>query len=114
MPIKYSVIEIFSNEESRCKGEPLPKAVLEYVRGQKITARCIVTRGIKGSYENGKVATQNILELSFNMPLKIEIILPSAKLDLVLPILEEMVCEGIVTVREIEIRSYKMHKRLLP
>jgi len=114
MPLKYSVIEIYSNEEARCKGKPLPEAVLQYLRGLKIAARCIVMRGIEGGYENGEVATQNILVLSFNMPLKIEIVLPSAELDLVLPSLEEMVGEGIVAIREIELRSHQTRKRLLP
>ncbi|MFC1829046.1 DUF190 domain-containing protein [Thermodesulfobacteriota bacterium] len=114
MPLKYSVIEIYSNEEARCQGKPLPDTVLQYIRGLKIASRCIVTRGIEGCYENGEVATQNILVLSFNMPLKIEIILPSSELDRVLPALEEIVCEGIVAVREIETRSHKTRKRLLP
>jgi len=114
MPLKYCVIEIYSNEEARCQGKQLPEAVLEYLRGLKIAARCIVMRGIEGGYENGEVATQNILVLSFNMPLKIEIVLPSAELDLVLPTLEEMVGEGIVAVREIELRSHQTRKRLLP
>jgi len=114
MPLKYSVIEIYSNEEARCREKPLPEAVLEYFRGLKIASRCIVMRGIEGGYENGEVATQNILVLSFNMPLKIEIVLPSAELDRVLPTLEEMVCEGIVAVREIEVRSHQARKRLLP
>ncbi len=114
MPIKYSVIEIYSNEEARCQGKPLPEAVSAYLRGLKIAARCIVMRGIEGSYENGEVATQNILVLSFNMPLKIEIVLPAAELGLVLPALEEMVDEGIVAAREIELHSHQTRKRLLP
>ncbi|MBW2192455.1 MAG: DUF190 domain-containing protein [Deltaproteobacteria bacterium] len=114
MPLTYSVIEIYSNEEARCKGKPLSDTVLQYIRGLKMASRCIVTRGVEGCYENGEVATQNILVLSFNMPLKIEIILPSSELDRVLPTLEEIVCEGIVAVRETGIRSHKTRKRLLP
>ena len=114
MPLTYSVIEIFSNEEARCQGKPLPEAIVNHIRKLKIAARCIVTRGIGGCYENGEVATQNIVILSFNMPLKIEIVLPSAELDLVLPAIEEMVCEGIVTLRSAEVRCHKTRKRLIP
>lgn len=114
MPLEYSMIEIFTGEEARCEGKPLAEAVVEYVRGLRIAARCIVTRGIGGAFENGDVATQNILELSFNMPLKIEIILPSPELDVVLPVVEEMVCEGIVSVRTMQVRSHKTERRLLP
>ena len=114
MTLQYRVIEIFSNEEARWAGKPLPNAIVEFIRGLKIAARCIVARGIEGSYENGEIATQNIEVLSFNMPLKIEIVLPSSELDPVLQKIEEMVSEGIVAVREIEIHAHKTHQRLLP
>jgi len=114
MPLKYSVIEIYSNEEARCAGKPLQDAIIEYIRGLKIAARCIITRGIGGSYENGDIATQNILVLSFNMPIKIEIVLPSPELTLVLPTIEKMVGEGVVALREMDIVAHKTYRRLLP
>lgn len=114
MPLDYSVIEIFTNEEARYQGKSLGTAVVDYIRGLKIAARCIVTRGIGGVFENGEVATQSLLVLSYNMPLKIEIILPSAELDVVLPMVEEMVCEGIVAVRTMRVQSHKTERRLLP
>ena len=114
MALDYKVIEIFTSEEVHWHGKPLYEAIVEYIRGMKIAARCIVSRGIAGCYENGDVATTKILDLSFNMPLKIEIILPAGELDLVLPTIEEMVIDGIVVVEEMEIRSHKSYKRFLP
>jgi len=114
MPIKYNVIEIFTSEETRYRGKPLHEAIVQYVRSLKIAARCVVARGIGGCYENGEVASQNILILSFNMPLKIEIILPSPELNLVLPTVEEMVTDGIVVVEDMEIRCHKAKKKLIP
>ena len=114
MPIPYSVIDIYSSEEARHDGKPLTDAVLQHLRGLKLAVRCIVTRGISGCYENGETATRNIEVLSFNMPIKIEIILPTAELPAVLPAMEAMVCEGIVLSREVKIRSHKTRKRLLP
>jgi CBS domain-containing protein len=114
MTLPYRVIEIFTNEEARWAGKPLSNAIVDYVRRLKIAARCIVTRGIEGSYENGEIAAQNIEVLSFNMPLKIEIVLPSSELDLVLQKIEEMVSEGIIAVREMEIHAHKTQQRLLP
>jgi len=114
MPMKYNVIEIFTSEETRYHGKPLHEAIVQYIRSLKLAARCITTRGIAGCYENGEVATQNILILSFNMPLKIEIILPSPELNLVLPTIEEMVTDGIVVVEDMEIRCHKTKKSLIP
>lgn len=114
MSIRYSVIEIFTSEGARCRNRVLCEEVLAYVRGLKIAARCTVTKGTEACYEDGEMATQNIVDLSYNMPLKIEIILPSAELDPVMKVLEQMVCEGIVGVRELNVYWHKARKRLLP
>jgi len=114
MPMKYNVIEIFTSEEARYHGRPLHEAIIQYIRGLKLAARCIATRGVAGCYENGEVASRNIEILSFNMPLKIEVILPASELAVVLPTIEEMVADGIVVVEDMEIRCHKTKKSLIP
>lgn len=114
MAIPYNVIEIFTSEAARFQHKPVAEAVVQFVHGLKIAARCIVSRGSGGCYENGELASSRIEILSFNMPLKIEIILPRAELDTVLPAIERMVTDGIVVVEEMEIRCHRTSKRLIP
>ncbi len=114
MPLKYSIIEIFTSEEASYHGIPLYKAVSKHILELKIAARCLVTRCMAGCYENGEMATQNILIASLNMPVLIKIILPSPQAEMILPTLEEMVDEGIVTLQDINIRCHKTRKRLIP
>ncbi|OGQ88942.1 MAG: histidine kinase, partial [Deltaproteobacteria bacterium RIFOXYC2_FULL_48_10] len=114
MALKYSKIEIFTNEEANFRGIPLYKAVVQYALGLKIAARCLVTRCMEGCYENGEIATQSVLIGSFNMPVVIQIVLPSVQADVILPTLEEMVDEGIVTVSEIAVRCHKTRNHLFP
>jgi CBS domain-containing protein len=114
MALKYSKIEIFTNEEANFKGIPLYKAVVQYALGLKIAARCLVTRCMEGCYENGEMATQSVLIGSFNMPVVIQIVLPSVQADLIVPALEEIVDEGIVTVSEIAVRCHKTRNHLFP
>ena len=114
MPFKYSKIEIFTNEEAVYQGAPLYRAVVQYVSGLKIAARCLVTRCLDGCYENGEIATQSVLIASFNMPIIIKIILPSAQAKMILPTLEGMIDEGIMTVQETHVQCHKTHKRLIP
>jgi CBS domain-containing protein len=114
MAVRYSVIEIFTSEAARYQHKSVAEGVVHFVRGLKIAARCIVTRGIAGCYENGEAATTRIEILSFNMPLKIEIILPTAELEKVLPTVERMVTDGIVVVEDMVIRCHKASKRLIP
>jgi CBS domain-containing protein len=114
MSLEYTVIEIFSSEDVSFRGRPLHEAVIDYVRGLKIAARCAVFKGAAGCYESGEVATPNVLELSYDMPLKIEILLPSAERQPVLSTLEEMVSEGVVALRRLELHSFRARGFLLP
>lgn len=113
MPLKYNVIEIFTGEEARWQGVPVWDAIVDHVRRSGIAARCIVTRGIAGCYENGEIASNKIEILSFNMPIKVEVILPSAELDAVLPGIEDIVTDGIVVVEDMEVRLHRTRKQLI-
>ncbi len=114
MALSYRVIEIHTSEEIRLGGKPLYEALVAHVKGLRIAARCLVTRGMAGCYESGEVASRSILTISYNLPVKIEIILPVAEADRVLPDIEAMVTEGIVAVREMTVHSYRTRKHLIP
>jgi CBS domain-containing protein len=114
MALAYRIVEIYTSEESRYKGRSLGQAVTEYVHDLKIAARCIVLKGVAGCYENGEMATFGIEVLSFDLPVKIEIVLPAGELEIVVAALEEMVTDGIVLVREATIHAYHAQTRLLP
>ncbi len=112
--LHYKVIEIFTSEEARWGGKQLYGAVVRRVSGLKIAARCFVTRGIAGSYENGEIVTGRLEILSYNMPVRITIIVPAVEFDALLSILEEMVTDGIIAVRDSEVVSHRTAGLLLP
>jgi len=114
MPLTYIIARIFTSEESRFKGKPLDQAIVEFIRRQCISARCHVTKGISGCYENGEIATQGIEVFSFNMPLEIIVIMPKVEGERLLPMIEEMVDEGIMTVEEKDVRWHKCRKQMIP
>jgi PII-like signaling protein len=105
--LTYKVIEIFTSEGAHWKGSPLYEAIVRAVAREKSGARCLVTRAICGCYENGEVASHRVLDLSYNMPVKIEIILPAPELERILSRVEEMVTDGIVIVEHKEIRLHR-------
>jgi CBS domain-containing protein len=112
--LHYKVIEIFTSEEARWQGNPLYSAIVEHVSGLKIAARCMVTRGIEGSYETGEIVTGRLEILSYNMPVRITIVLPESEFSRVLSTLEHMVTDGIVAARDLEVISHKTRGRLIP
>lgn len=114
MPLTYTLARIFTSEEARYQGKPLYQEIVAFVKKQKISARVQVTKGIAGCYENGEVATQGLELFSFHMPLEIIVILPQAESPRVLPMLEAMVDEGLMTVEDKEVHWHKCRKRMIP
>ena len=112
--LKYKCIEIFTSEDARWRGQPIHGAIVRYVSGLKIAARSIVTRGVEGSYESGDIATQWIEVLSFNMPIRITVILPATDLDFVLSGIQEMVTDGIIALRDMDVIFHTTNGSLIP
>jgi PII-like signaling protein len=98
--LTYNIIEIFTNEHARWHAAPLHEAVVHLLTTEEVAARCVVSKGIAGCYEDGEVASHRVLDLSYNMPIKIEIILPAPDLERVLGRIEEMAADGVVVVRQ--------------
>jgi len=114
MPLPYTIVKIYTDEDSRHEGKPVYQAISRFIQGLKISARCMVTRGIAGCYENGEIATFGIEVLSYNMPLEITVIIPSREKDKVIPVLEEMTEDGIMIVEEKDVCWHKSRKHLIP
>jgi CBS domain-containing protein len=112
--MKFMLITILTNEDARHKGKPVHEALLEAVVRAKAGARCMVTRGMSGCYENGEVSSDKVELLSLNMPVKVEILLPAAELAALLPVLEGIVSEGSLDIEEKDLRVYKARNRLIP
>ena len=112
--LNYKAIEIFTSEAVRHRDKPLAEAVVEYIRRLKIAARCIVTRGIAGCDESGETATVRMEVLSYNLPVRIYIVLPAAETDRVLEGVSGMVGEGIVAVHDLTVISHRTRNAFFP
>ena len=112
--LHYQAIEIYTSEDERYQGRPVAEAILDYIRGLKIAARCLVTRGIAGCTENGELATGRLEVLSYNLPLRITIILPAAATEGVLAGLDERVTDGIIALRDLDVVRHKTSRTLFP
>ncbi len=112
--LEYSVICIYASEDARWEGKPLADALMRLLQNGQLAARCLVTRAIAGCYEGGEVATQRVEVLSYNLPLKIEIVLPTPEVEALLPRILEMVGEGVVGVTEMRMVAHKVKHHLVP
>ncbi|MBM9537916.1 DUF190 domain-containing protein [Desulfobulbus alkaliphilus] len=112
--LNYKAIEIFTDEKARHGKKPVIDAVLHYIRGLKIAARCIVTRGIAGCDESGEMTTDRLEILSFNLPIRIYIIVPAAATDQVLAGLDELIGSGVIALHDLQVVSHKTASTFFP
>lgn len=96
-PAKRLIITI--NEASRWHGRSLYNALLELFQ-HKGLAGATVSRGIAGFTGRGAIHSINIVDLSTDLPVRIEIVDTPDAIDRVLPDVYDMVDKGLVEVQD--------------
>ena len=100
------LLRIFIGESDRWHGRPLYQAIVERVREEGLAGATVV-RGIEGFGADSRLHTSRILRLSEDLPVVIEIVDTPEQIDRVVPILDEMVGEGMLTLERVQIVSYR-------
>lgn len=100
------LLRIFVGESDTWHGKPLYQAIVERVRGQGLAGATVV-RGIEGFGADSRLHTSRILRLSEDLPIVIEIVDTPERIEAVLPALDEMVTEGMVTLERVQIIAYR-------
>jgi PII-like signaling protein len=101
-----TLLRIFIGESDLWHGKPLYQAIVERVRSEGLAGATVI-RGIEGFGADSHVHTSRILRLSEDLPVVIEIVDEPARIDAILPILDEMVEEGMVTLERVRIVAYR-------
>lgn len=102
---EHTRVRIFIGEDDRHGPEPLYSAIVHMLRREGI-AGATVLRGVMGYGANSMLKTANILRLSQDLPLVIDVVDTRENIDRVLPILDEMISEGMVTLERVGVLRY--------
>jgi len=100
------LLRIFIGESDHWHGKPLYEAIVERVRSEGL-AGATVFRGIEGFGADSRMHTSRILRFSEDLPVLIEIVDTEDRIERVLPMLDEMVGEGMITVERVHIIAYR-------
>jgi PII-like signaling protein len=100
------LLRIFIGESDRWKGVPLYEAIIRKAREAGL-AGATAWRGIQGFGRRSVIHTTNILRLSTDLPIIVEIVDTAEKIEAFLPALDEMVQEGMITVEKAHIVAYR-------
>ena len=92
-------VTVYVGEDVHHRGEPLYLAVLNYLFYHGVSG-ATVTKGVAGFGSHHHMHTARILEISENLPIKIEFVEEPDKLDAILPKLLDIVGPGLVEVQD--------------
>jgi PII-like signaling protein len=97
---------IYIGEADRHDGRPLYQAIVAFLRERGI-AGATVFRGIEGYGANARLHTTRILRLSEDLPILIEVVDQEDRIRAVLPELDAMIQDGLITLEKIEVIAYR-------
>ena len=100
------LLRLFIGESDTWHGKPLYQAIVERVRADGMAGATVI-RGIEGFGADSHLHTSRILRLSEDLPVVIEIVDTAERIDRIVPILDEMVSEGMLTLERVQIVSYR-------
>jgi uncharacterized protein len=100
------LLRVFIGESDVFEGKPLYEAIVARARELGL-AGATVLRGTEGFGANSVVHKARLLEMSSDLPIVIEIVETEAKVRTLLPHLEAMVTEGMITMEYVTILLYR-------
>lgn len=98
-------LRIYIGESDKWHGEPLANAIVLRCRKDGV-AGATVFRGVEGYGANSRIHTTHILDLSTDLPIVVEIVDKPERIEQILPALDEMVTEGLITQEDVHIKKY--------
>ena len=103
------LLRIFIGENDKWEHQPLHEAIVMKAR-QAGLAGATVLRGFLGFGANSRIHTSKILRLSEDLPIVIEIVDKPDKIQEILPELDKMIGEGMMTIEKVNVVAYRSVK----
>jgi len=109
LPDEGQLLRIFIGESDKHDGKPLFEWIVEQARATGL-AGATVLRGLEGFGAHSRIHTAKILRLSEDLPIVVEIVDTSDKIEAFLPSIDDAIKEGLATLEKVQIRFYRSGK----
>ncbi|HEX9750571.1 MAG TPA: DUF190 domain-containing protein [candidate division Zixibacteria bacterium] len=100
------LLRILIGESDRWEGRPLHEAIVLKARELGL-AGATVLRGLEGFGAHSRIHTAKVLRLSEDLPIVIEIVDRPERIAMLLPELDKMVSEGMMTLEKVQVIAYR-------
>ena len=109
IPENGKLLRVFIGEADRWHHQPLYEAIVLKARELGL-AGATVLRGPMGFGASSRLHTAKILRLSMDLPMVIEIVDSEENIQRLVPHLDQMVTEGLVTLEDVRVLKYRANE----
>jgi PII-like signaling protein len=113
IPREATLLRIFIGESDRWHHQPLYEAIVIKAREAHLAGATVV-RGSMGFGKSSRLHTAKILRLSMDLPLIIEIVDSEEKIQAFLPLLDQIMGGGLVTLEKVRVINYRAGQEAAP
>jgi PII-like signaling protein len=99
------LVRIFIGESDKVDGKPLYQALVEKLRQEQISGATVL-RGILGYGARSIIHTANLLQLSHDLPVIVEVVDTKENIDRVMPHIESIIGDGMITMEKVRVLHY--------
>ena len=100
------LLRIFIGESDRHGHHPLYEAIVLRAREHGLAGATVI-RGLMGFGKKSVLHTAKILRLSEDLPMVVEIVDGLEKIESFLPVLDQMIGDGLVTLETVKLIAYR-------
>ena len=101
-----TLMRIFISETDRHQGQPLYKVLLEMLQSQGF-AGATVLKGVAGFGAGSVMHTDQLLRLSTELPMVIEVVENEEKIQQIIPQFDKIMLGGMITLEKARVIRYK-------
>jgi uncharacterized protein len=109
LPEEAELLRVFIGESDRYQGRPLYEVIVLEARKRGM-AGATVLRGVMGFGADSRMHTAKILRLSEDLPIVVEIVDTPERIADLLPELDKMIDEGLITLERARVIAYRHSK----
>jgi len=103
---EQTLVRIFVGDGNSWQKKPLERALLERLRSEGFAGATVI-RGVAGFGATSIIHTANLVDLSADLPVLIEVVDDQEHVQKLLPILDEMLTGGaLVTIEKVRVLKY--------
>ena len=106
---EQTLMRIFIGEGDRWQGKLLYEAIVERLRDSGCSGATVL-KGAMGFGASSTIHSDRFLRLSQDLPVVIEVVDTSERIQELLPLLDEMITGGMITLEKARVIRYKSER----